>query len=417
MKKNLRILPAFFLVGVITLSGCSLSTETAPEATEYVNEAASTEESTDTSSEESSTVILKELSEPALEEKEEASTPVLSSDAATEATSIDRDTEVEIVFFGDSQIANGRDDGTDIPTLTSQRVPHSIMYNLAIGGTTASLEKTTTSIDPAGMTSTSFVGMTYCLAGIADRNATLANYPKVLNTMNSVDPSAVDYYIIEYGTNDFINEVPLDNSVYDSDQYHSVYNAMCVGIDTLRSISPNAKFIIMTPFYGIYVDANGGYIGDSYIVSNGIGTLADYAKKVQNVAEDKKAISFDDMFKSKCDLYLDTASEYLMDNLHLSLKGRQIFARLLAHQLNFEEHNEPYAYLATDFIKIAEFNPDETYVYDEAQMREYFPESWEKYVKGEFPLAQPSQWALENAGPFEGSSEEQSNEQSDNSSN
>ncbi len=396
MIKNVKLLPVLLLSGAIALTGCSSTAETAQEATEYVNDAASTQESTaaDTSVEESSTVILQDLVEPLLEIKDDA----VSTDAATEAFSIDRDTQVEVVFFGDSQIANGRDDGTDIPTLTSLRVPNTIMYNLAIGGTTATLEKTTSSIDPATMVSTSFVGLTYCLAGTADRNATLANYPKVLNTMNSIEPGEVDYYIIEYGANDFINGVPLDNSMYDADQLHSVYNAMCVGIETLKSISPKAKFIIMTPFYGIYVDGNGAYIGDSYIVSNGIGTLSDYAKKIQNVAEDKGAIIFDDMFKSKCDLYLDTANEYLMDNLHLSLKGRQIFARLLAHQLNFEEHNEPYAYLEGDFIKIAEFDPNEDFRYNEAWMQEFYPESWEKYVRGEFPLAQPSEWALEQAG-------------------
>ena len=72
-----------------------------------------------------------------------------------------------------------------------------------------------------------------------------------------------------------------------------------------------------------------------------------------------------------------------------------VFSRIFAHYVNFAEHNEPYAYLETDFIKIAEFNPDEYYRYDEGQMKEYFPESWEKYIKGEFPLAQPSPEAVQ----------------------
>jgi hypothetical protein len=83
-----------------------------------------------------------------------------------------------------------------------------------------------------------------------------------------------------------------------------------------------------------------------------------------------------------------------MDNLHLNLKGRQIFARLVAHEVNFREHNEPFAYLDQDKIKIAEFNPDENYRLDEYFMCTYYPESWEKYVKGEFPLAQPSEEAV-----------------------
>ena len=397
MKKR-KLIISLFTAAAITLTGCSLDSGEAQQATDYMSEAASQESSADSAENESSITVIKDLFEPELEEKE--SSEASSTDSASEGESIERDSRVEMVFFGDSQFANARDDGTDLPTLIGQRVPNSIVYNLAIGGTTASVVKSTSDVSPENLRSTSFLGMTYCLSGQSDRNETLANYPAILEKMNAVDPTTVDYYIIEYGANDFFNEVPLDVSMYDSeaDQAHAYYNAYSKGIEVLKKLSPDATIFIVTPFYGIYVDANGSYVGDSYVVSNGIGTLADYAKKAQNVAEDQQITYFDGMFKSKCDLYLDTAGEYLMDNLHLTLKGRQVFARLIAHLINFDAHNEPYAYLETDFIKIAEFDPNEDYRYDEGQMREYFPESWEKYIKGEFPLAQPSQEALEQYG-------------------
>ena len=84
-----------------------------------------------------------------------------------------------------------------------------------------------------------------------------------------------------------------------------------------------------------------------------------------------------------------------MDNLHLSVVGREIESRLMAHEFNFRERNEPYAYLETDFVKISEFEPEEYYRFDEGQMKKYYPESWEKYIRGEFPLAQPTQEALD----------------------
>lgn len=391
---------SFFVATMLTLAGCSMSEGEAQQATDYMSEE-SVEDASDSAEAESSILIVKDLFEPEIQESSVASsTEAATTESSQAEVTPEADDKVEMVFFGDSQIANGRDDGTDLPTLISQRVPNSVAYNIAIGGTTASVEKSTSSVSPGELHSTSFLGMAYCLAGKSDRNATLASYPAVLEKMNQINPEKVDYYILEYGANDFFNEAPLDVSIYESeaDQAHAFYNAYCKGIEVLKSISPNAKFVIVTPFYGIYVDSNGTYIGDSYIVSNGIGTLSDYAKKATNVAEDCQVISFDTMFKTKCDLYLDTASEYLMDNLHLSLKGRQVFSRLIAHQINFEEHNEPYAYMATDFIKIAEFNPEEYYRYDEGQMKEYFPESWEKYIKGEFPLAQPSEEALAEYG-------------------
>ena len=236
--------------------------------------------------------------------------------------------------------------------------------------------------------------MVYALAGEADRGKVLTGMQDIMNTMNKIDVSKVDYYFIEYGANDFFANAPLDKPMSDPDQIHTYYGALRMGIQKLQDMSPNAKIILVTPFYGIYKDSDGNYIGDTYTVSNGIGTLADYARKSGNVAEDTEVIPFDTMFISKCDLYLDKADQYLMDGIHLTLKGRQIFGRLMAHEVNCNEHNEPYAYLTTDFIKIDEYDTEEYYRYDEWLMKQYFPESWEKYIRGEFPLAQPSEEAL-----------------------
>ena len=405
MKKRISSISALLVAVSISLCGCSLPEESVKEATEFLNDNGEvTAESDATASLSSEVVVINDLFEPLLEEKaaSEASTES-ATEASTEETEAPaeddgRDHEVNIVFFGDSQLANGRDDGTSIANFMQSRIPYSRIYNMAIGGSSASLEQSTSSASAENMTSTCFLGMAYCFAGKSDRNATLAEkHPSILETMNSINPADVDYYFISYGTNDFLNQAPLDVSVYSSEneKAHALYNSMATAIETLKAISPEAHFIIMTPFYGLYVSPDGTYIGDSYIVSNGVGTLAQYADKVKNVAEDKGEILFDGMYGSKFDLYLDTASEYLMDNLHLSLTGRQIVARLLAHEVNFREDNEPYAYCETDFVKIAEFDPDEYYRYDEGQMKSYFPESWEKYIKGTFPLAQPSQEALD----------------------
>ena len=380
------------------LSGCSLSKDDSIQSTEYLTDKAdeSTSENSDAAANDQSVIVANNLFEPVLEAIETDQKEKAEEETTTQE-SVNEEDVCRIVFFGDSQFANGRNDGSDIPSLMATRIPNTVMYNLAIGGTSASVEATTSDVTPETMHSNCFLGMTYALSGKADRNITLSQHHDVLNTMNDIDPSKVDYYIIEYGANDFFNNAPLDASIYDntSVQAHSYYFALCMGIDELRSVSPNAQIYLVSPFYGIYVDDSGSYIGDSYIVSNGVGTLADYAKKMNNVAEDKQCTTIDTMFQSKCDLYLDTAGEYLMDNIHLTLKGRQVFSRIFAHYINFAEKNEPFAYLDTDKIKIAEYDTEETYRYDEGLMKEYYPESWEKYIKGEFPLAQPSQEALD----------------------
>ncbi len=405
MRRNTKILLSSIMTLSLFISGCSLNKDNLLEPTEYLSDTPTEVnlESNDAAADGQSIVVVENLFEPILDALEnDAATDNPAAEASqeepkTEEAPAEQPDKVNIVFFGDSQIATGRDDGSDIPTIMSTRIPNCQVYNFAIGGSSATLESTTSSYNPANMHSTNFLGMVNCFVGISDRNQTLSQFPNILNNMNNIDPADVDYYYIEYGANDFFNNMGLDCDPYQTIdvQAHYFYNALTMGIKTLKEKSPNATFILMTPFYGIYVADDGTYIGDSYIVSNGIGTLSDYAKKSGNVAEEQGIWLFDGMFMTKHDLYLDTAGEYLIDNLHLNLTGRQIMARLLAHYVNYTEGNEPFCYLDADKIKIAEFDPNENFRYNEDWMKEYYPESWEKYIQGVFPLAQPSQEALD----------------------
>ncbi|SFC77448.1 SGNH/GDSL hydrolase family protein [Butyrivibrio sp. YAB3001] len=402
MKKRTKTIVAMTLSCLLALSGCSFNkADSGKKDTTVIDDNPSSISSIASSQQTDEVVVFEEIPHPDFDisanDTEGSSTENSSKEPSTEGTTEETaetpvDDNVVMVFFGDSQIANGKSDGTDIPSLVSQRVPNSKSYNLAIGGTTAALEMSTSNAqDYENWTSNCFFGMVLALEGTVDRNKLLASNPTTLETMNQINPAEVDYYFIEYGANDFFGRVPLDKYSYEGDinEIFTYYGAICQGIDKLQKMSPNAHIIMLTPFYGIYKDANGSYLGDSYIVSNGIGTLADYAKKAINVAEDKELYILDTMFRSKCDLYLDTADQYLMDNIHLTLTGRQIFARLLAHVPNSYEGFEPSAYRQTENIRIADFNPDEYYKISDESLQELFPEEYEKYINGEYLLVKP----------------------------
>ena len=408
MRKNITKLTAISMAFVLMLTGCSLGAkekdEFGSEATEQANVEESLEETSVTSTENSSAapnevpsdriIVVEDLAEPEIDESASSSTEAsVYTDQEEKTYEIDK--ELEMVFFGDSQFANGRNDGTDIASYVQKRVPNGKAYNLGIGGTTAALEYTTVNYqDYENWTSTCFVGMAYALEGRVNRNQVLASYPEVLEQMNQVDPATVDYYFIEYGANDFFNKIQLDkwSSGYaDINPLHTYYGALKAGIDVLRNISPNATIILITPFYGLYFAPDGTYLGDTYITSNGVGTLQDYAKKMNNVAEEYGLYCLDTMTRTKCDLYMDTANQYLMDNIHLTVTGRQIFGRIIAHIPNSMEGYEPTAYRQTEYIKIAEFNPDEYYKYPDEYFASDFPEEYEKYMNGEYLLAKPEE--------------------------
>ena len=393
MRKKLVTVTALTMAFSMMVTGCSFGKDDTKEATEYINDEILNSTDDSAALESSSNIIIAEdLAEP---DYEDYTTAAATTEATVEDTTAEPEKEdkVVMVFFGDSQIANGRNDGTDIPTLVSQRVPNSVAINLAIGGTTASLETSTSNYeDYDGWQSNCFVGMVHAFTGKVQKENVLSSTPNLIDEMNKVDPADVDYYFIEYGANDFFAKVPLDkfNTEENYEDIYTYYGALRIGISELRESSPNARFFLITPVYGIYKDNSGNYLGDSYVVSNGFGTLSDYAKKAGNVsADEENAFLVDAMFMSRFDLYLDTADQYLMDNIHLTETGRRILARIIAHWPNGFEFNEPKAYRDSDFINIATFDPEESYRMDDGVLQECFPDQYEMYINGEYKLLQP----------------------------
>ena len=375
----------------LVMTACSAPGQGTNAAEEFVNdETVAASSQIDDAAQTASIVVAENIMEPVLEEAGAAASSSTVEKAEEPAKEEKKEEDkVVMVFIGDSQMASGREDGTDIASLMNRRVPNSKVYNLGIGGTTAAVEASTTNLELENWSSLSFMGIVYGLAHKIDYDEVFKDYPATVDGLNRIDPAKVDYYFIEYGANDFFTKVPLDKTQYDGSPLHTYYGALDAGVAMLKQLSPDAKIVLMTPFYGIYTDSNVKYLGDSYIVSNGIDTLSNYARKCMNVAEDNKVIDFDAMNYKGCDLYLDTADQYLMDGTHLTPTGRRIFARLLAHIPNFYEKNEPYAYLENDYIKIGQFNPDadDYYVMPDDQLKEHYPEAYEKLMNGEYPLA------------------------------
>lgn len=269
-----------------------------------------------------------------LYEQEDLAEPEIEVQEEKPASSVVfRKNRYNIVFLGDSQFANGRDSDTDIPTLVGKvlETPRASIYNLGIGGTPASLPRND-SPDPDKWTEPCFVGMTYILSGKVSSDI-LSNHPVVQEQIRAIDPKHVDCYIIEYGANDYLSGKDFYNeeNAWDVQTYAG---ALETGIRELQSISPDALIIMCGPSYCIWYDATGRMIGDAYTITKGLGTLADYAKICNNVAENNDLFYIDTMFRTYFDLYLPSVDDYLADGLHYSVTGRQIYATVLAHMID-----------------------------------------------------------------------------------
>lgn len=264
-------------------------------------------------------------------EADAAAAASAEAEAQTEAV-VPEDNTIDIVFLGDSQFDNARDTGSEIPAYTRALMGDDVrVYNLGIGGTCASIERGASDL-PQDINDSCFVGICYALAGQLPDDSFMNN-TSAAEDYHKVNPANVDFYVIEYGANDYINGKDLSTEGEPFD-IHSFRGALNKGCDILSSISPKAKFIICSPSYCIWYGADGYVIGDSYTVSKGIGTLAEYADISRNLCEDNGYFYLDTMYATYFDLKITTFEDYLADGLHYKEVGRQVYATVLAHFLN-----------------------------------------------------------------------------------
>ena len=265
-------------------------------------------------------------------------TPIIELDVPVQEQSITEEDQVEpqgkglqLVFLGDSIFDNNRD-GTGVPFLTAVQCDADV-YNLAIGGTSATLEAGE-SAELAKWTSRSFCGVV---------NAMLRNIPtdvfegtrtKEILDNADIDFSQTDYFIVEYGVNDFFRAVRLS----DPDEFFNLYTyagALRYGVAKLEELAPDATIILCSPCYAQFFQ-DGFMVGDGNVTNTGNGTLFDY-KGICNYVANEAQVEF---FNAYQDLGIDgyTAEEYLEDGVHLTEAGRRLYADALAKRiLMFDE--------------------------------------------------------------------------------
>lgn len=232
------------------------------------------------------------------------------------------DGELQIVYLGDS-IFDFHRDGTGIPYLTSEALGASC-YNLAMGGTTASL--------PAGeseiyseWTSRCMLGVILSMCGLVD--------PSIMDgyvagdVFKTCDFSKTDYFVIEYGINDYFSKVPLydENNPFNCRTY---CGAEVLGINLLQQHFPNAKIVLCSPSY-VQFWSNNVFIGDGNVVSNGVAVFAEYHWDTGNTANACGTLYFNAYDGIELNAY--TAEDYLEDGIHLTEPGRAMYADYLSN--------------------------------------------------------------------------------------
>lgn len=285
----------------------------AAKATEEMNrENESAQEQAEHKKEEQIIVDPSQLTEPEIAPQE------------TEEVLLDRSDgeRLQIVFLGDS-ILDGYRGSTGIDYLTGINC-NADVYNLAMGGTTAALT-TYEKAEYERWSSRSLQGVVHAVCGEID--AGIMDGYKAGEVFASCDFSKTDYFVIEYGMNDFLSGIPLNDESEFYDAYTYV-GALRVAVQRLREFYPEAAVVLCSPNYAQFFAGDGAYLGDGNTVNNGGGTLAEYYRVCGNVAQDMNTLFLNAYEGIGLDSY--TAQEYLEDGIHLSEKGRRKYAEKLS---------------------------------------------------------------------------------------
>lgn len=254
---------------------------------------------------------------------EELNEPEIAPQEVTEVVPEEPDdNNLQIVFLGDS-ILDGYRNETGIAYLTGQYCGADV-YNLAIGGTTAALT-TYEKGEYSQWTSRSLQGVVHVLCGNVD--ASLLDGTAAKEAYDRCNLENTDYFVIEYGMNDFLSGIPLNDEEDFYDEYTYV-GALRIAIQNLRNAFPNATIVLCSPNYGQFWGKDGSYLGDGNMVNNGGGTLVEYYRVCGNVSADMNTLFLNAYEGIGLNTY--TADEYLEDGIHLSQKGRAEYARILS---------------------------------------------------------------------------------------
>lgn len=244
----------------------------------------------------------------------------------------DRDYSMQIVILGDSIMDGDRSESGAADIIGEQL--DAKVYNMSMGGTTAAL-----------LPNEQYNFATWdsrCLLGVV--NGILGNINTDIfdgyaagEVLKTCDFDKTDYFIIEYGVNDFLTK-QIPNSRYLEggetlavDEAHTYTGALNDAIGRLKDRFPNAGILVIAPHY-CQVFNGSTFVGDGYSLDYGYGPLINFARGAGYAAEQYKeeGVLFFNAFEES-GIDAGTADKYLSDGIHMTPLGARVYAEKAAN--------------------------------------------------------------------------------------
>lgn len=243
----------------------------------------------------------------------------------------ERSYSMQVVILGDSIMDGDRTESGAADIISEQL--NAKVYNMSIGGTTAALARDEL-YDFNNWNSLSLLGVVNAILG--NISPDVFDGYAVESVLETCDFSKTDYFIIEYGINDFLTgKIPNsryleEGDVLAVDAVHTYTGALDNAISSLRSNFPNAQILLVGPHY-CQIFSGKAFIGDGYSLDYGYGPLINFARGAGYIAEQYKedGVLFFNAFEDS-GINAETADDYLEDGVHMTPLGARVYAEKIA---------------------------------------------------------------------------------------
>ena len=247
----------------------------------------------------------------------------------------EQDYDMQIVILGDSIMDNDRSE-SGVAAIIGEQC-NAKVYNMAMGGTTAALMPTE-QYNYATWDSRCLLGVVNAILG--NINTEIFDDYEAGKILKECDFSKTDYFILEYGVNDFLTgQIPQSRYLEGGDTLavdavHTYTGALENAVMLLQDNFPDAKIMLIAPHYcQIYNGTT--FVGDGYSVDYGFGPLINFARGTGYVYEQHKDenVIFYNAFEES-GINAETADDYLEDGVHMTPLGSRAYAEYAARLIN-----------------------------------------------------------------------------------
>lgn len=253
----------------------------------------------------------------------------------------DREYDMQIVILGDSIMDHDRTESG-----AASIIAHDCgakVYNMAMGGTTAALLPDESAYYES-WESRSLLGVMHAILGDIDGDI-FEGYPAG-DVLKKCDFDKTDYFIIEYGVNDFLTgQIPQSRQLADGETLaigalRTYTGALEEAVNCLQERFPNAKILLIAPHYCQIFNGR-TFVGDGYSVDYGYGPLVSFARGTGYIYEQHKEenVIFYNAFELS-GINAETADDYLEDGVHMTPLGSRVYAEAVARVINKDFYPE-----------------------------------------------------------------------------